>query len=329
MLTIAYITNRRDCRIEWFFDSLKNEVAGDWSDIRVVIIDFFALEKGRRVRIAKAARIPITHSTPKPSVWQGPHRLTTQDYFAASNARNTALCYAQDGYICYIDDISVIVPGWLSQLREIMDKGQIALGAYIKVMDLKVTNGQIISFKGMEAQPLDDHELQEQYLRAAGSSYPQGIDSRLAKTLDFGPITAGGSWMFGCSCAMPVEALLDINGWDEDNDSMGSEDYCAGIMMEFAGYSFRYLPRMMTLESEELHHVEKPFLRIIKDDLTEIDASHKMLKMVKDGGRRRAPGYLGDGGITKLRQNILNGAEFPVIKIPDCDWRDGQPLSEM
>jgi hypothetical protein len=93
-------------------------------------------------------------------------------------------------------------------------------------------------------------------------------------------------------------------------------------------------PRMFTLESEEAHGEEAPFRRVIKwkaanSRFKEKDASHAILQMVVNKGRRVAPNYFGPDGIRGLRQGILAGEEFPVVQIPEHHWCDGQLLREM
>ena len=42
MITIAYLTNRKETRIEWFFDSLTRELGGDCERVQVVVVDHLA-----------------------------------------------------------------------------------------------------------------------------------------------------------------------------------------------------------------------------------------------------------------------------------------------
>lgn len=307
MLTVAYITNRREPNIEWFFDSFRRECRGDFTGIRIVVVDFWRDEDGRKQWMeTRAPKDPglVVHVSPKPNVWQGKYRLTKQDYFAASNARNTALCCAFDGYIAYVDDISVLMPGWLSEVRRAESEGVIYFGAYMKVKNLSVADGVVLSRE----------------------AYGPGVDSRWYHGSDFAPVPAGGGWLYGCSVAAPVESFLNINGWDEDADSLGSEDYIAGIMLERKGYKMFYSRRMLTLESEELHHIEPAFKRMDKGQSPK-DKSHAILNMVV-GGRNAAPNYFGAGGIRAVRERVLRGEDFPVCQVPQHDWYDGQPISE-
>ena len=293
-ITVAYLTNRREPMIQWFLDSLARELP----DSALVVVDFFQRERP----------LPIPsdsiHVAPKPTVWQGPHRLTKTDYFAAANARNTALCFADSDWIVYCDDLSVLMPGWGAAVREAVDGNYIACGAYRKVCNLKVESGNVVGFV----------------------SHPNGFDSRVAATRGEKIVPASGSWLFGCSCAMSVESLLSVNGWDENCDGCGSEDYCTGIRLGNAGYQFKYDQRMMTYESEELHFAEPPFRRIDKGNSPH-DKSHSLLHAAQ--ASKWCPNYFGEGGIRRLRERILSGEPFPISQIPDRDFFDGQPLCEM
>jgi hypothetical protein len=325
MLTIAYFTNRKNPRLQWFFDSLHRETGGNYRGqraqgterIRVVVVDFYAYtaiaQEHRPYQIngdrMKEGGGELWVTQPKPTVWQGQHKLTSVDYFCPSNARNTAIALAPDGYIAFVDDLSVLLPGWLSAVREAEAGGYIALGAYKKQLKMVVEGGDIKSF----------------------DPYSNGVDSRWSAGADH-PVPAAGSWMFGCSLAAPVQAFLDINGFDEDCDSMGGEDYLAGMMLERAGYRLMYDRRMLTYESEEAHHEDPPFKRIIKIHRGAHpgckDASHAILQQVQ-GGRNRAPNYFGPEGLAGLRRRALAGEPFPICQIPQHDWRDSQPLAEM
>lgn len=301
-LTIAYVTARRESKIEWFFESLLRQIDPHTEKPEVVVVDFHRKYRNGEFQWP----IRITHTSPKPTVWQGPHRLTTEDYFAASNARNTALCLAPDGWIAYVDDLSVLMPGWLNCVYQAMRENYIVLGAYKKVLGLQVNDG-IASYREM----------------------PSGTDSRWWAGRDH-PVLAAGSWLFGCSLAGPVEAFLTINGWDEDADccGMGGEDYLCGMALQRAGYTFRYDRRMLTLESEELHHVETSLKRVIERLDGKHDASQVLLKMALKG-RCPAPNYFPPGGIRSERERILRGEPFTVTQCPEHSWYSGKPLANL
>lgn len=304
MLTIAYLTSRHDPKIEWFQASLKRE-SRQHPDLKfqVVVVDFFATSRHPLQLSQPAGWI---HCAPKPTVWQGPYRLTKEDWFAASNARNTALCLAQDGHIAYVDDLSVLLPGWLSRVVEAMKSDVITLGAYRKVRDLVVAeNGDIVSF----------------------TDYPAGHDNRYGGGSDEAPVSCGGDWLYGCSLVAPVEAFLEINGWPEICDGMGFEDCIAGIMLEKQGWAIEYDRRMMTYESEELHHVGQVMKRS-DFGVSPNDKSHALLKMAQQGDGTH-PGFFGPEGIRGLRRHVLGGGLFPVVGIPEHEFFTGTLLRDL
>ena len=295
-LSICYVTSRLNPRWHWFRDSLHRETGGDYSDITLIVVD-------RHAPRFLSSYCPMKHVAPKPNVWMGQHRLTSKDYFAASNTRNTAICLAPDGWIVFVDDLSVLLPGWLAAVREAMAGSYVAAGAYKKVLDLVVNDGLVVSC----------------------TETARGTDSRW----HYGdtPIPIPGSQLFGASLACPVEWLLEINGFDEDCDSVGGEDYALGMMLQAHGRPIRYCRRMLTYEDDLAHGEEPPMIRIDKGKSPN-DKSHAMLHMIQ-GGRRTAPNYFGDGGIREVRRRVLAGEPFPVTRCPTCDWYDAMPLSEM
>jgi hypothetical protein len=314
-LTICYCTARRNCKIEWFLDSLLR-LLDDGESLpfatNVVLVDFYAKE--RPVEFFPP-RFPYKLVEPKPCVWQGKHRLTKEDWFAMANARNTGLCYAPDGWIAYVDDLSVLMPGWVNSVTDAIQKGYIGLGAYLKVRDLVVTNGRAESFK------LQDKD---------------GRWDQAASDL----VSVGGDWMYGCSLIAPVQAFLDINGWGEALcDGLGFEDVCTGITLGNTNrYGFRYNRNMLTLESEEHHHLEPAFRkedwhwegdRPVIGGNGQNDKSHSALNQAR--GSTRFEQYFGNGfdDIGTLRQAILNGGEFPVRCTPEHDWYTRMPLREL
>lgn len=309
-ITIAYITMRKEPNTDWFLKSLQSQITPE-DRITVVVIDFFYDEYPTWIWDKKML-FTAQVEPPKPCVWQGKHRLTKDNWFAASNARNTALCHALTGWIVFLDDLSVLMPGWLNSVREAMAGNYIALGAYKKVKNLIVENGVPISY----------------------TEFPEGIDSRWNAGSDCGPVPASGGMMYGCSVAMPVEALLTINGWPEDLcDGLGSEDYCCGLALQNAGYTFKYDRRMLTLESEEDHHVGTVFRKDdwhfengvpVRGGNGSDDKSHAALNIARQS--KYFPNHF---NIRELRQKILSGEPFPVDRIPEHDWYTGIPLKDL
>lgn len=310
MLTIAYLTNRKEPHIEWFFRSLRRECKGHCADTKVIVVDFWCNH-----RPAGFVNEGVIHVPPKPTVWQGHHKLTKDNWFAASNARNTALCLAPDGWIAHVDDLSVLMPGWLSCVREAMNNNYIACGSYRKVNKLIVEeDGSVPNWAPVVGQD------------KAGKTIEIGLDTRFPQVKqDLTPHTGG--WLYGCSLAAPVEALLSINGWPEDLcDGMGYEDVYTGIVLHNAGFRLMYDRRMMTLESEEGHRPTRDDATFIRRDpgVSPNDKSHAALAVAQSSTRFE---NVSVGNIRDLRARLLRGDPFPPRTEPAYEWFSKQHLS--
>lgn len=316
MITFAYFTSRQEPHILWFLDSLHRELKGEYQGVRVVIVDFWQRDRLdwfiKEPLAAHARGIALgggmlIHEPPKPTVWQGMHRLTKDHWWAASNARNTAICLAPDGWIVFVDDLSVLKPGYMARVHEAMDRPDtITCGAYRKVRNLVVEDGKIMGF--------EDH--------------PGGHDNRYAAGKDNEAIPCGGNWMYGCSLVAPVEAFLSIGGFPEAwCDGMSYEDCIAGIMLEKKGWKLRYDRSLMTFESEEGHH-HGPVMRREDPGVSPNDKSHFVLAAAQRGDGQH-PNYFAAEGIRGLRQRVLAGEMFPIMKIPEHEFFTGKRLSEL
>lgn len=319
-LTICWLTSRENCCFDWFCDSLHRETAGNYHRIKVVAIDFLNQpldERGhteedvekRRVKFKSIAhRIPdFLHTVSKPSVWQGQHRQCKNSYFCAAGTRNTGLCYAPDGHIAYVDDLSVLLPGWIKAVRESMKRNYIACGAFRKVKNLVVKNGSIISF----------------------SDHP-GYDSRWNHGKDTEAVPCPAQWLFGCSVAGPVNAFLSINGWPEacDSTGIGCEDCMTGLALEASGYKLKYDRRMLTYESEELHHIGHKMLRVDLGNIGFSDSkSHELVRMLT--GKKWFDNDFRGMSISELRRHVLSGKPFPMPPKNAIDWYNGKFVKDL
>jgi hypothetical protein len=304
-LNIVYVTSRKEPRFEWFSDSLRRELKGVYENVKLIVVSHqLWYDQKPEYFLGKLWNpLVVVIAPPKPTVWAGPHRLTSVDWFSASSTRNTGLCLCDDGYVVFCDDLSILLPGWLDRVKAAMAGNYIVCGTYRKVNKMVVENGELISFA--------DHHA--------------GNDSRARfATSDLHPCEGG--WLFGCSCAMPVEALLTIGGWTEFADGLGSEDYLTGLTLQNAGFKFFYDKKMMTFESEELHHAEPGLGRTDKGKSPD-DKSHRALNIVLSGQKYFDNYYA--GGIRAERERVLQGEPFTIRQIPDRDWYDGQLVSEM
>lgn len=319
-LTVSYFTSRKNPCIQWFLDSLWNQQQTRTEpEPRIVVVDFW-LEPHKDyywtegdVAARKAAFRDLCrfkqylHVPPKPNVWAGPARLTNEDYFAMASARNTAICHAVDGWIAFVDDLSVLKPGWLAGCHRAMAHGHaICVGGYRKVRELVVEDGVIISC-------IEDPKA--------------GVDNRYATAGKDEPVVCPGHWLYGYSVS-PVEAWLSINGWDERADGLSFEDVPTGIALEKKGWSCRYDRTMMAYESEELHGQPGATMRRADYGKPPNDKSHAILKLAQEGDGW-VPNDFSGKTLKELRDEILCGAQFPIPRLPNREWFSGVALTDI
>ncbi len=326
-ISFGYFTNRLQPRFQWFADALCKQIGNDIKDVEVVLIDYWALPHSSyaydpEVRIQSmkdivADRFKFIHYSPSPCAMQGYFRQTKRDLFCASNARNTFLMVASHPYLVGVDDLSVPVDGWIDQVRHAADHKYVVCGAYKKVKGLFVTDGTITSY----------------------SEFPEGIDSRWRQGNTSGIVPIGGGQFYGSSFGVPLDMALKVNGFDLYCDMQAAEDYDFGIRLERAGAKIFFNRNMLTLESEEGHHLDQPLPRNKKfvpyDRLPEslkafytagLDSDHVMLQSVL---RERRITTLSRHDLRKQRAKYEATRLFDLPEPNQVDWRDGQPLSEM
>ena len=341
MISIAYFTSRLDCKVEWMVDSLARWVPVEERHlIQLIFVDrhlwSLAPEAGntyfrrgdlvslvdprwhvesRREKFAAAVRgrFDFLHLPVKPCMFQGPFRITPFDWFCAAQARNTAIMATKHPYFVGVDDLSVLLPTWWPQVKHAADSGYVVCGAYKKVRDLVVEDGDIRSF----------------------TEFPSGVDSRWGHGSDTGIVPWNGSGLFGCSFGMPLELLLKCNGFDEISDAQSAEDYDLGIRAERAGGKFYYNRNMTSFESEEMHAVEPslprekrvmPAERLPFGYTGNTDSDHVVLGRVRNEKRIDT---IGGGNLRKLREEFIVSQRAPIPTEPTTDWRTGQPLTEL
>jgi hypothetical protein len=313
LTTIGYITSRIDPKFHYFIDSLAYQTSADEKagEIELIFVDLLVdgtpldSERHKHLEDVIAGRFKFHHVAPKSNVWQGSHRLTRENWFAAANARNTVLIRAQGSYVVFVDDLAVLTGQWWKSVKEAQMANVVTCGAYRKCKNLKVDNGNIVFF----------------------SNFPEGVDNRFVLGNDHGPVPCAGQWLYGCSFGAPLPHLLTVNGLDEACDGMGFEDCILGIRLANNGIGFQYDRRMLTYESEEDHHLDKAMRRTDKG-VSPNDKSHAILKLAQ-GTKRAENAHFGPDGIEGLRKVFAETSEIPVPNGPTKDWYDGQPISEM
>lgn len=320
-VSIVLPTGRAEPAFDWLADSLARQLR-DGDDVEVVVVDrLHDAARGDRFRAAAAGRFPIVHVPPKPSPWQGPHRLTRADRFAAASARNTGLAHARAPYVVFVDDCAVLMPGWWDAVRRAAREGAVVAGAYQRQREMVVREGRLVS----------------------GRLDPVGVDGRWPLGDDAGPVRIGGGQLYGSSFAAPRELLLSINGLDEMCDGLGQEDVQLGLRIEAAGAAIGYVRSMLTVESEELNQagaVLERHDRWLPEDaylarLAEFgvrrrptsgrtDASHMMIDIVLGTGSWATHGnYYWLADLTPDRYAAM------IARFPARHWFDGCPLSTL
>lgn len=299
-LTIGFCTSRKEPRFEWFFDSL-NAQGGSDCDVVVVDLHHGTPERFDRVTAASKTFPRVWHVPPKPTVFQGSHRLTQSDWWAVSNSRNTALCLTRGEYVVWVDDRCVLQPKWLQGVREAMSGNYGLCGTYEKRVDMKVENGAIVHGGTVIGEDCRKSHAKGKIIRA----YRE--------------------WFFGGTLGMPTEWALSINGFDERMDSLSMEDVMCGIHLYNGGYMVRHDPRVFIIEDRTPSELGEPMKRSSKERWPhdEQDKTHEALR--RFGKQNRADHYW---DLRAIRERALRGEPFPVGG-PVTDWYDGQPISEM
>lgn len=292
-LTVCYVTARLHPEIGWFFDSLKNQVLkGD--QIEVIVVDYHANSRPKELT---AELSNVRWINVKPNVWQGPHRLTKKEWWAKSAYLNTGLCLAKTEWIAFVDDRSVLLPTWLQSVRESMVGNYAVCGSYDKRKGMTVENG---------------------FIKHGGIII--GEDPR-KNGLDAPRPVPGGYW-FGCTNALPVEWMLQINGAMELCDSLGLEDVIMGRMLEANGFPIKYDPRMAIAEDRSAEFYEAA---VGRTDLgvSPNDKSHGLLALT--AGKKQSTHHW---NLREVREQVQAGKPFPIPTEPKTDWWNGKPLTE-
>lgn len=298
-------------------------------DVQVVVIDGRLWYDGRHRALGMldaahnlsggGPRIRFEHYEPKPSVWQGPERLTGRDYFCAASVRNTAFAYARGEHVIFVDDLSVVLPGWLKAHVHAAQHGYVLCGTTCKQKGIRVdADGHVVDY----------------------TPFPPGQDSRIPQIVGE-LMTCSGSWLFGGTFSVPLELALRVNGQDEINDTIGGEDYDFGIRLERAGGVIRIARSCRTFEDEDGHHAEAPMMRLDKPwpgPDGPYTSNYLLNTLVRDHARSWT---IGNGyNLRELRETILNGGRFTEPSVFSGagtfmsgrgvrHWVDQQPLEEM
>jgi len=285
--SIVYITGRAEPRLDWLIEDLETQAIPS-DDLELIVVD----ARGRTAADIGYRSTPsitrLVEATPKPCVWQGAQRVTRQDWWAVSNARNTGIALATRDYLAFLDDRCHLRPTWLAALRKAERERVSAIaGSYTKQEDGRTSI---------------DHRLQR---------YPDGLRN------------CGGGWLYGCSMALPLPWLLEVNGFEEGCDGLSGEDYILGLMLSRLGRRIDFRPEL-GVDQERSASYRHDLVRRDKG-VSPHDKSHAAVARF---GVRAKTEFTPD--LQVMRDRIRSGLGFPdVPREEHRDWYDGQPVQEM
>jgi hypothetical protein len=286
--TIVFVTGRDEPHLDWVVADLLAQIqAGD--ELQLVVIDALGrtpAQFGIADHVARFSHVIV--SPPKPTIWQGAHRITKVDWWANSNARNTGMVLCRNDFVAFLDDRCHLGSRWLEAVRRAERKRSFVLaGSYEKN-----ENGAIVA----------DHRRVK---------YPDGKRN------------CGGGWLFGCAFALPLQWCLDVNGMEEGCDGLSFEDCIFGHMLENQGHRIDFEPKMFVSQERSKTHTN----RYMRSDrgIPPRDKSHAALERF---GKRKRTEFTPDLTAMRAAIARGEPFPIPDPKADYRDWFDGASIRE-
>lgn len=293
-LTIVFISARPDPKFEWFLHSLLAQLFDDDIAPRIIVV-----KPGQEDDLGESGHFSTV--SPKPTIWQGKHRLTDHDWWAISNARNTGICLAQTEWIAFVDDRCVLGPQWLEAIKDAMVGNYMVCGSYEKRWNMRVENGVIT----------DPGKV-------------NSIDNRIEyceKNNISNPSPCAGNWTYGCGIAMPLEWALSVGGFEEAMDGIGFEDVIFGLMCQNNSLPIKYDRRMHLIEDRTPGDIGTAMRREDRG-ASPLDKSHRSLELFgtarNTSNRHR---------LLQSRQAVQAGKPWPMLMGEKEDWWNADPIN--
>lgn len=279
-LSVCYLTGRPEPRLDWVLQAIRRQRRrGEL--IELIVVD--ALERSKRDLVPDAAGVDhVVVVPPKPNLWQGKHRVTSRDVWAKSQAANTALCLARHDYVVFLDDRCVPGDRWLATVRD--------------------------GWKQREAVQAGAYE------RVFGDGRKE-VDHRLERCPD-GKVDCGGTWLYGCTFALPLEWALEVNGFEEGMDGLAQEDCVFGFNLANAGHRIDFVPSLFV----SLHREPSTGHAYARMDGDKFQAA-----LARFRTRKRTEFT---PNLRMLRKRIFAGEKFPIPDPDAKDWYDGRAIKD-
>lgn len=326
VLTVLTCTARPNPRFDVLADTLYHNLCVTPAAIEWIIVDArLWYDENRREELSSAVkgRFAYQHVEPKPSLWQGPHRLTKSDCFDLNSARNTGICLAKYDHIVLLDDCLAADEDWLKYHLQAANKS-ILVGTFESVLDCKLLNGKIVSYNNLKYAAEQDHRVQ------------------VLGDIPF-PAKCSGGWTYGLNFSFPLSTALELNGFDEMYSGAGGcDDVDFGVRAERFGTPIYFHVGCKVYQLMESHKAVCGVAGGASKALGEVEKKHKEW-LLKDGKMHFANERLIEKlfeqplrykslyspNMRYLRSLVQAGKPFPVPTGPKKDWRDGQPLQDM
>jgi glycosyltransferase involved in cell wall biosynthesis len=313
-ITVCITTLRKQPRFKECADSLFNALKPQMEWELLVVDGILWYEKNRREELADAVagRFPYRHIEPKPSLWQGPHRLTSNDRWDACGARNTGFIAAKYPYVVFLDDSMEVDIGWFFQILKAYQQNLTHAGTYVSL--------------DSNREPVKG-----------------GEDHRKIQCPDE-QIVFGG-WLYGMNMSVPLNAALAVDGYDEVYSGAGGvEDNDFGVRLHRYGCKTLWLPDSIVYQLMDHHEpvcglaggdsktvgfkeLVKPKERKLKNGMVRFANEFLTEKLLTEDTERYLP--LKKRNIAELRKLYWEGKPLPIPTWPKFDWRDGQSLKDM
>lgn len=300
---IVYVTARREPRVDWIVDGIEAQaLPGD--AVHLVVVDALGSISSPTGRARSARELGVRPTPaltevsvvePKPTPWQGAHRLTRDHWWAVASARNTGIVLlGRDvDYVAFLDDRCRLGSGWLAAVRRgAAQRASVLAGTYSKI---------------------------------------EGAAGRLTRTIDHrrqrspgGLRGCGGGWLYGCTVALPLAWCLEVNGFEEGCDGLGGEDYIFGMMLSRRGRRVDFVVEL-AVEQDRTDGTSHELVRVDKGTSPR-DKSHAAIDRF---GCRSRTEWTPD--LAELRRAAAEPGwiGWPAVDPAARDWYDGQPIRDM